>query len=286
MPSELHPSATARTMRQLRGLTNLRGWHRLSARLAGQQGAFRVANDGLWLEGDLGSLIEREFYLYGGYEREQIDLFLSMISRDRRGTILDIGANIGTHSLRFSQAFDRVLSFEPNPLVIDRLRGNVALNGADNIAVHHVGLGDATADLDLFAPTGGNQGLGTFVTSEQYDLPLTRIGTSRIEAGDAYVGDHAPGRIDAIKCDVQGFEVQVFRGLQEIIQRDRPILWIEIGGGAHTVAEEIAALLPLLPTPARFYKMSSATTGLVSHAVLVEADAADIVGGDWVIVPR
>lgn len=286
MPSELHPSAAARAVRSLRHLANLRGWHRFAGRSAPATGPFRVANDGLWLEGDLGSLIEREFYLYGGYERENIDLFLSMVPRGRRGTILDIGANIGTHSLRFSQAFEHVLSFEPNPLVIDRLRRNVALNAADNIAVHHVGLGDSSADLELFAPVGSNQGLGTFVKTEQYDLPLERIGVSRIEAGDAYVGSHAPGRIDAIKCDVQGFELQVFAGLRETVRRDRPTLWIEIGGGAHTVAEEIAALLPLLPTPARFYRMSTATTGLVSHATLVEADAADLVGGDWVIVPR
>ncbi|MDB5677657.1 FkbM family methyltransferase, partial [Sphingomonas bacterium] len=214
MPSELHPSTTGRAIRSLRGLSNLRGWHRAATAAAPASGAFRVANDGLWLEGDMGSLIEREFYLYGGYEREQIDLFLSLIPRDRRDTILDIGANIGTHSLRFSQAFERVLSFEPNPLVIDRLRRNVTLNAADNIAVHHVGLGETSADLDLFAPVGTNQGLGTFVTTDQYDLPLTRIGTSRIEAGDAYVSAHAAGRIDAIKCDVQGFEVQVFAGLQ------------------------------------------------------------------------
>ncbi|WP_293988387.1 FkbM family methyltransferase [Sphingomonas sp.] len=286
MPSELHPSAAARAMRAMRGLTNLRGWHRVAAAAAGSSGAFRVANDGLWLEGDLGSLIEREFYLYGGYEREQIDLFLSLVPRERRGTILDIGANIGTHSLRFSQAFEHVLSFEPNPLVIDRLRRNVALNDARNIAVHHVGLGDAPADLELFAPVGTNQGLGTFLTTDQYDLPLERIGMSRIEAGDAYVGAHAPGRIDAIKCDVQGFEVQVFAGLQDIIRRDRPIVWVEVGGGAHTVADEIAALIALLPAPARYFRMSTESTGLVSHATLVEADAADIVGGDWVIVPR
>ena len=286
MPSELHPSAAARAVRAMRGLANLRGWRRIAAAAAGTSGPFRVPNDGMWLEGDLDSFIEREFYLHGGYERAQIDLFLSLIPRERRGTILDIGANIGTHSLRFSRTFDHVLSFEPNPLVIDRLRRNVALNEASNIAVHHVGLGDASADLELFAPVGTNQGLGTFLTTDQYDLPLERIGVSRIEAGDAYVGSHAPGRIDAIKCDVQGFEVQVFAGLQEIIRRDRPIVWVEVGSGAHTQADDIAALIELLPAPARYYRMSTESTGLLSHATLVETDAAGIVGGDWVIVPR
>lgn len=285
MTSELHPSATARLARSLRGLTPLRGWRRAASALAGETGEFRVANDGIWLHGDLGSLIEREFYLHGGYEREEIDLFLSLIPADRRGTILDIGANIGTHSLRFSRVFDRVLSFEPNPLVIDRLRRNVALNGASNIAVHQVGLSDEKGELELFAPDGSNQGLGTFLTVEQYDRPLQPIARAPIEIGDDFVAAHAPGRIDAIKCDVQGFELQVFRGLRKTVERDRPILWIELGSGAHTAAEEIAALLPLLPAPARFYRFGAAHDGPLTRAVLTEQDAGTLTAGDYVIIP-
>ncbi len=285
-PSELHPSGRARVARALRGLSHVRGWKRAAAALAGHQGAFRVENDGVWLEGELGSYIERQFYLYGGYESDEIALFLDAIPRDRRGTILDIGANVGTHSLRFARAFDHVLSFEPNPLVVDRLRRNVALSGAGNVSVNHVGLSDTAGELELFAPESGNQGLGTFLTAEQYDRPLARIGTVPIAIGDDFVAAHATGRIDAIKCDVQGFEVQVFRGLQKIVQRDRPIVWIEIGSGAHTVAEEIAALLPLLPRPARYYRMGSLNLGVVGRAVLTEVPEAEIGAGDWVIVPQ
>jgi hypothetical protein len=147
-------------------------------------------------------------------------------------------------------------------------------------------LGDARGEFDLYAPSGANQGLGTFLTDEQYDRPLEKIGVSRIEIGDDYVAEHATGRIDAIKCDVQGFEVQVFRGLQQTVARDRPILWIEIGSGAHTVVEEIAALLPLLPRPARFYRMSSINLGPIMRATLIEAQESDLNAGDWVIVPQ
>lgn len=285
-PGERHPSTRARFARAMRGLSHVRGWKRAAAAIAGTQGHFCVENDGAWLEGDLGSYIERQFYLHGGYERDEIGLFLSRIPADRRGTILDIGANVGTHSLRFARAFDHVLSFEPNPLVVDRLRRNVALSEAANVAVHQVGLSDSAGELELFAPDSGNQGLGTFLTVEQYDRPLTRIGTAPIAIGDEFVAANAPGRIDAIKCDVQGYEVQVFRGLQQIVQRDRPIIWIEIGSGEHTVADEIAALLPLLPRPARYYRMGANNLGPIGRAGLTEIAEQDIGAGDWVIVPQ
>ena len=286
-PSVIHPSVRARIVRGLRRFSAIRGWRRLASGLAGntEDGAFRVANDGVWLEGELGSYIERQFYLFGGYERDEIGLFLNQIPVGRCGTILDIGANIGTHSLHFSKAFERVLSFEPNPLVIDRLRRNVALSGAANVAIHQVGLSDSKGELELFAPASDNQGLGTFVTAEQYDRPLETIGKAPIAIGDEYVAVHAPGRIDAIKCDVQGFELQVFRGLKETVARDRPILWIEIGSGAHTVAEEIAALLPLLPRPARYYRFSAAHGGPFTRAILAETAEDALVAGDYVIVP-
>lgn len=284
-PSELHPSGRARLVRALRGLSHVRGWRRAAAKLAGQSGRFRVQNDGVWLEGELGSQIERQSYLHGGYERDEISLFLERVPADRRGTILDIGANVGTHSLRFARVFDHVLSFEPNPLVIDRLRRNVALNGASNIAVHQVGLSDVKGELELFAPDSGNQGLGTFLTAEQYDRPLQSIAKAPIEVGDDFIAAHAPGRIDAIKCDVQGFELQVFRGLRQTVERDRPILWIELGSGAHTAAEEIAALLPLLPGPARYYRFGAQRGGALTHAALTEQPADALTAGDYLIIP-
>jgi len=285
MPSELHPSTRARLARALRGLSHIRGWKRAAATLSGRSGTFRVENDGVWLEGELGSYIERQFYLHGGYERDEIGLFLDRIPAERRGTILDIGANVGTHSLRFSRVFDRVLSFEPNPLVIDRLRRNVALSGADNVMVNQVGLSDQAGELDMFAPDSGNQGLGTFLPAEQYDVPLKPVGKARIAIGDDFLAEHGVERVDAIKCDVQGLELQVFRGLAETVARDRPILWIELGSGAHTAAEEIAALLPLLPNPARYYRFGGAQSGPLTHAMLTEQPADAVTAGDYVIVP-
>ena len=283
---ELHPSNQARVVRALRGMAMVRGWRRLASKLAGSSGQFRVSNRGIWLEGTIDSFIERQAYLYGGYERREIELFLATIPTDRRRTILDIGANVGTHSLSFAKAFANVHVFEPNPLVVDRLRRNVALNHADNIQIHQVGLSDGAGMLDLYAPDGPNQGLGTFLDVEQYDRALVRIGSAEIVIGDAYVASLAGGgTIDAIKCDVQGFEVPVFRGLAETIARDRPVIWVEIGSGAHTVDQEIRQLLPLLPKPARYLRMSAAHIGPFTKSILVETKEQDLAAGDYIVLP-
>ncbi|MEO7687697.1 MAG: FkbM family methyltransferase [Sphingomonas sp.] len=283
---ELHPSSQARVVRALRGLAMVRGWRRLASKLAGGAGQFRVSNQGIWLEGEIDSYIERQAYLFGGYERPEIALFLETIPADRRRTILDIGANIGTHSLCFAKAFDTVHAFEPNPLVVDRLRRNVALNRADTIGIHHVGMSDEAGLLDLYAPDSANHGLGTFLEAEQYDRALARIGSAEMVVGDSYVANLAGGAtIDAIKCDVQGFEVQVFRGLAETIARDRPVIWVEIGSGAHTVEQEIRQLLPLLPKPARYLRMSAAHAGPFTRSILVETKEQDLAAGDYIVVP-
>jgi FkbM family methyltransferase len=283
---EVHPSPQARVARALRGMAVVRGWRRVASKLAGDAGNFRVSNQGVWLEGGIDSYVERQAYLFGGYERREIELFLAAIPADRRRTILDIGANIGTHSLSFAKAFANVHAFEPNPLVVDRLRRNVALNRAENIEVHQVGLSDVAGTLDLYAPDSANQGLGTFLEAEQYDRALVRVGSAEIAVGDAYVANLAGGAtIDAIKCDVQGFEVPVFRGLAETIMRDRPIIWVEIGSGAHTVEQEIRQLLPLLPKPARYLRMSAAHSGPFTRSILVETTEQDLAAGDYIVMP-
>lgn len=283
---EQHPGVAARAVRALRGLRHLRGWASLANRLAGPAGAFRVANDGVWIEGELNSFVERQVYLFGGYERDEIAAFLSRIPANRRRTILDIGANVGTHTLQFSRAFDAVHSFEPNPLVFGRLQRNLALNAATNVTAHQLGLGAEPGSFQLYSPAGENGGLGTLLTAEQYDAPLQAVATVQVEQGDALLARLNVGPIDAIKCDVQGFEISVLEGLQETIRRDRPVLWIELGGGVHIAPDEAARIVALVPERVRFYRIVGVRDGATHRVALHEATPDALMGGDYLIVPE
>ena len=61
--------------------------------------------------------IAMQINIYGRYENELLECLsdlLLKITPDNRRICLDVGANIGNHSLYFSGYFDKVFSFEPN----------------------------------------------------------------------------------------------------------------------------------------------------------------------------
>src|SRR3954449_11550198 len=125
------PGIRAKAARSLRFLRGVTGWRRLALALAGDGGSFVVTNDGIRFAGDMGSYIDRHLFLFGDYERDLIRLFLDACRR--RGVILDIGANAGTHSMWFARVFRSVHAFEPNRLLWDQFAANQRLNQAANI---------------------------------------------------------------------------------------------------------------------------------------------------------
>lgn len=182
-------------------------------------------------------MIDGHIYADGIYEPRLID-YLSLHVRGR--TMLDIGANIGNHALSLSKNFEDVHCFEPNPLVVERLEENIALNGIA-VAVHPVGLGDEDVKLPFHSNITGNLGGGSFVHTQ---FPVSDI--LPIRHADDYLETHGIRNVDFIKLDVEGFEPRVLRGLCRTIVRDRPIIAFEYDGqrGDPAVFHEIKAALP------------------------------------------
>jgi FkbM family methyltransferase len=151
----------------------------------------------------LGSFVDRNVYLFGGLDEQEIELFLSLVLSERRDIILDVGANVGTHSLRFCRAFRHVHSLEPNPRIWAQFERNIALNQLSNVTLHRVGLGDRDAQLPFYMIQKPNLGLGTFSNLEQYDMPLIEAGSAPLVRGADYLAAHGIGPVDAIKIDVK-----------------------------------------------------------------------------------
>jgi len=197
---ERHPLLRAQLARALRPLRRFRGWMRVVDSIvpASASAEFLVVNDGTAFAGNLRSFIDRNVYLFGNYEEQLIELFLSIVPPERRGIILDVGANVGTHSLRFARAFKRVHAFEPNPAVWAQFEKNVALNQLPNVMLHRVGLGDRGAQLPFYLTGKSNLGLGTFCHAEQYDTPLIEVGSASLVQGADYLAAHGVSGVDAL----------------------------------------------------------------------------------------
>lgn len=133
--------------------------------------------------------------------------------------VLDVGANIGTHTVFFAAVCGaRVTAFEPNPKAVAALRENVRLNGVDDLAtVVPAGLGACAAQADLVEPDPDNLG--------RCRLEANASGACAIHAYDD-LGSDLPVKL--VKVDVEGMELDVLRGMSRMLGLHQPALYIEV----------------------------------------------------------
>ncbi|HXH52818.1 MAG TPA: FkbM family methyltransferase [Sphingomicrobium sp.] len=136
------------------------------------------------------------------------------------GTFVDIGANVGNHTL-YAALFlkaERVIAFEPNPTAFKILGYNILLNGiAEKCRLHNQGLYSKDANASVVRSPERNLG-GT-------RLAVDQTGSLRLVRGDdALRGD----RITFIKIDVEALEIAVLAGLRKTIHTHQPAMLVEV----------------------------------------------------------
>ena len=133
--------------------------------------------------------------------------------------VVDIGANQGLYSLllaRLTGAAGKVWAFEPDDLLYEALERNVMLNGVGTIQARHAALGAQAGTMILHRSllnSGDNR-----LSTKDGEAALRERVSVRVERLDhALAGE----RVDFIKIDVQGWEMEVFRGMQGLLDEPR-----------------------------------------------------------------
>jgi hypothetical protein len=112
--------------------------------------------------------------------------------------------------------------------------------------VHPLGLSNENARLPFFAPTGSNEGIGSFDASTTSKGNVS-IGELELVRGDDFFPLADIARIDILKMDVEGFEKFALQGLRETLLKTRPLLVCEVTYGkelSFTSMEELLSHLP------------------------------------------
>jgi FkbM family methyltransferase len=138
--------------------------------------------------------------------------FLKMLKPYVKGTVLDIGANIGTHTIFYSRLAERVLAFEPNQVAFECLEYNLK----DKAELYNVAVSNHIGYIDI-VPQGANYGAA--YTIPGLTVPTITIDSLNLES------------CNFIKIDVEGDEVAVLLGARETIQKHRPVMCIESNPG-------------------------------------------------------
>lgn len=145
------------------------------------------------------------------------------------GQVVDVGGNIGSFALRFAARapLGRVVSFEPHPDTFAKLVMNASLNDLPNLEVVNLGIGAEESVHRLHQVVASNSGMNRIITAAEVDpqLPYKEIRVVPLVKG---LAGRAIQRVDLLKIDVEGFEDAVLQGSADIIQRDRPVLFIEL----------------------------------------------------------
>lgn len=148
------------------------------------------------------------------------------------GTLIDVGADIGYHSLKAATLLGpagHVIAIEPNPTSLRLLRENIRASGATAIRVEPVACSNAEGTVELFA--AGESNTGESSLSRDNASGAGKIaGSYRVPARtlDAIVKETALSRVDVIKLDVEGAEMLVLQGAPETLARNRPALVVEV----------------------------------------------------------
>jgi len=222
-------------------------------------------------DGDLKMRVDRSAYLgshiywYGYHHRWELEYLKRVLQPNM--VFLDVGANQGTFTLFTAKRLSagRVLAFEPESNMRALLVENLSLNGLDNVQCFDFGLGRRPERRELFTSgdlslnLGRNEGLFSSFRSDDRNTYVQEI---LVRPMDSVLSDLNVDRVDAIKIDVEGGELDVLLGGQKTLGRWKPKLILEISDSAFRDAGYTKqALRDLLePLGYRFYRIYRGAT--------------------------
>ena len=163
--------------------------------------------------------------------------------------IIDGGTNVGLFFIPVAQRVKhkniKVIGFEPQRMLFSALSGSITLNGLNNCWLHNLAIGDTTdkvtlpevnytafADYGLVSVTAGK------------DFEENKYMNNRIVDCITIDSMNLP-RLDFIKLDIEGFEIQALKGAAESIKKYKPTMWVEYPlTGQQKIKECLDEILP------------------------------------------
>lgn len=160
--------------------------------------------------------------LYGEYCPEEAAILRQLVKAGQ--TVIEVGANMGTHTLGLARACAPGLlhAFEPQRRVFQVLCANLALNDIANVVAYPDASGAAAGFASIpelnYSKAGNFGGVSLTEAAEWSDSRTVRV---------TPIDDLPLEACHLIKVDVEGWECAVLKGAEKTIARFRPTLYVE-----------------------------------------------------------
>jgi len=207
--------------------------------------------------------IENVIYERGVYEFGTVSVLQDFLNIG--DTFVDVGANIGWLSLVGAKQVGQnghVLAFEPVPTTFDILESNKIINNFNQIKLHQFALGNSEETVTIY-PEKENRG-GASILNHQSENGV-EIKVNKLDNLDLKT------KINVIKIDVEGFELDVLKGAIGTIKKDKPKLIIEHSIQRNNTAEQYEIYNWLMDLG--FYKIYKLKSGKERKSQLVEINS-------------
>lgn len=139
--------------------------------------------------------------------------------------VVEAGSNMGSHTVPIAKKVGingLVYAFEPQIAIFQQLCANLALNDLVNVQAFNAGCGENPDWMQIVRLNPSNRtNYGGLMLKQLKGEGQTRI---RIEKLDEVLD---PPRLDLLKADVEGMEVDVLKGAAGLITKHRPLLYLE-----------------------------------------------------------
>ena len=164
----------------------------------------------------------------GHWEPLETKVFIGLLKPG--AMVVDAGANFGHYALTAANVVGsngQVIAFEPHPKTYGLLVANAALLSTDNLRAIQAGLSDTSGKITLYSDSANPGGHSFF----EWNLRRSdgHKETVPVYSLDDFLKKELPGkRLDVLKMDVQGFEMNLLNGAKETITKDKPSVLCEV----------------------------------------------------------
>ena len=148
----------------------------------------------------------------------EYEMLIDIINKtNENDLILDIGSNIGNHTIFLAMNNRNVYSFEANKDLFDILQKSIEINNCfDKVKSYNLGISDKISKANFKNFNASNLGSQSLDINDNGDINLVPLDSIEFHK-----------KVSAIKIDVEGMEINVLEGAKNIILKDRPLLYIE-----------------------------------------------------------
>lgn len=147
----------------------------------------------------------------------------------RRRTALQAGGNMGLWPRRLAKDFQRVITFEPDPISHACLERNLA---ATSVHIHRAALGEQIGRCEI-----AHKSLGSHRVIDGDSIPVVTIDSLGL------------ADLDLLALDLEGYEWHALAGARETLACCRPIVQVELRDFTekygHSTADVVALLASL-----------------------------------------